>query len=63
MPNSRIGRKESAVRRAEAERGSARGLRTGDYADMSNEKPGENPGRRNPKASRGRFVRPGSVGT
>ena len=35
----------------------------GDYADMSNEKPGENPGRRNPKVSRGRFVRPGSAGT
>ena len=51
------------MRRAEAERESARGLRTGDYADMSNEKYGENPYRRNPKASRGRFVRPGSVGT
>ena len=33
-----------------------------DYADMSNEKPGENPGRRNPKISWGRFVRPGLVG-
>ena len=31
-------------------------------ADMSNEKPGENPGHRNPKVSRGRFVRPGLVG-
>ena len=57
------------MRRDEAVRGSDGGLRTGDYADMSNEtdmsneKPGENPGRRNPKASRGRFVRPGSVGT
>ncbi len=49
--------------RAEAARGSGRGLATSDYADMSNEKPGENPGRRNPKVSRGRFVRPGSVGT
>ena len=29
---------------------------------MSNEKPGENPGRRNPKVSRGRFVRPGLAG-
>lgn len=29
---------------------------------MSNEKPGGNPGRRNPKVSRGRFVRPGSAG-
>ena len=48
------------MRRDEAVRGSDGGLRTGDYADMSNEKPGENPGRRNPKASRGRFVRPGS---
>ena len=49
--------------RAEAARGSGRGPSTSDYADMSNEKPGGNPGRRNPKASRGRFVRPGSVGT
>ena len=51
------------MRRVEAVRGSDGGLRISDYADMSNEKPGENPGRRNPKASRGRFVRPGSVGT
>ena len=51
------------MRRAEAVPETGRGLRTSDYADMSNEKPGENPGRRNPKASRGRFVRPGSVGT
>ena len=51
------------MRRDEAVRGSDGGLRTGDYADMSNEKPSENLGRRNPKASRGRFVRPGSVGT
>ena len=49
--------------RAEAGRASAGGLATSDYADMSNEKPGGNPGRRNPKVSRGRFVRPGSVGT
>ena len=33
-----------------------------DYADMSNEKWGENPHRRNSKVSRGRFVRPGLVG-
>ena len=39
-----------------------RGLYTSDYADMSNEKSGENPGRRNPKISWGRFVRPGLVG-
>ena len=51
------------MRRAEAGRVSAGGLRTSDYADMSNEKPCGNHGRRNPKASRGRFVRPGSVGT
>lgn len=51
------------MRRDEAVRETGGGLRTGDYADMSNEKPGENPGRRNPKVSRGRFVRPGSVGT
>ena len=49
--------------RAEAARGSGRGLATSDYADMSNEKWGGNPHRRNPKVSRGRFVRPGSVGT
>ena len=49
--------------RVEAVRGSGGGLAASDYADMSNEKPGENPGRRNPKVSRGRFVRPGSVGT
>ena len=47
------------MERVEAVRGSGRGLSTSDYADMSNEKPGENPGRRNPKVSRGRFVRPG----
>ena len=47
----------------EAARASGRGASTSDYADMSNEKPGVNPGRRNPKVSRGRFVRPGSVGT
>ena len=51
------------MRRIEAARVSGRGLRTSDYADMSNEKCGGNPHRRNPKASRGRFVRPGSVGT
>ena len=51
------------MERVEAARASGGGLRISDYADMSNEKPGENPGRRNPKASRGRFVRPGSVGT
>ena len=49
--------------RAEAGRASAGGPSTSDYADMSNEKCGGNPHRRNPKASRGRFVRPGSVGT
>ena len=47
---------------AEAVPGTGRGADTSDYADMSNEKPGGNPGRRNPKDSRGRFVRPGSVG-
>ncbi len=49
--------------RGEAVRGSGCGLHTSDYADMSNEKPDGNSGRRNPKASRGRFVRPGLVGT
>ena len=46
----------------EAVRGSGGGLQASDYADMSNEKPGENPGRRNPKVSRGRFVLPGLAG-
>ena len=40
-----------------------RGLYGSDYADMSNEKQGENPCRRNPKVSWGRFVRPGLVGS
>ena len=39
-----------------------RGLYGSDYADMSNDKMGENPIRRNPKVSWGRFVRPGLVG-
>ena len=50
------------ARSVEAVRGSGGGARASDYAGMSNEKPGENPGRRNPKVSRGRFVRPGSAG-
>lgn len=37
-------------------------LHGSDYADMSNEKQGENPCRRNSKVSWGRFVRPGLVG-
>ena len=39
-----------------------RGPHGSDYADMSNEKQGENPCRRNPKGSWGRFVLPGLVG-
>ena len=39
-----------------------RGLHTSENADMSNDKPSENLGRRNPKVSWGRFVRPGLVG-
>ena len=38
------------------------GAHGSENADMSNEKPGENPGRRNSKVSWGRFVPPGSVG-
>jgi hypothetical protein len=38
------------------------GLHGSDYADMSNEKSGENPDRRNPEISWGRFVRPGLGG-
>ena len=56
-------RSESVVSRGEAVRASGGGPLTSDYADMSNEKWGGNPHRRNPKVSRGRFVRPGSVGT
>ena len=40
-----------------------RGPYRSDYADMSNEKQGENPCRRNSKVSWGRFVLPGLVGT
>ena len=68
MPKLEIGLREQtdgrgALHAARSGGGTRRGLHASDYADMSNEKPGENPGRRNPKASRGRFVRPGSVGT
>gem|GEM_PF-2522350 len=49
--------------RGEAVRVSGGGLQASDYADMSNENQGENPWRRNPKVSRGRFVRPGSAGS
>lgn len=67
MPNSRIfrfilgvvGERGMRLEAADASRG---GAHAGDDADMSNEKPGGNPGRRNPKVSRGRFVRPGSAG-
>jgi hypothetical protein len=38
------------------------GLYGSDYADMSNEKQGENPCRRNPKVSWARFVLLGLVG-
>jgi hypothetical protein len=33
------------------------------YAGMSNDKPGENPGRRKPKVSWGRSIRPGLAGS
>ena len=39
-----------------------RGPYGSDYADMSNEKSGENPDRRNPEISWGRFVLPGLAG-
>ena len=52
-----------AFRQARSGGETRRGLAGSDYADMSNEKPGENPGRRNSKVSRGRFVRPGSAGS
>ena len=67
MPKLEIGlRKQTdgrgALQAARSGGGTRRGLPASDYADMSNEKPGENPGRRNPKISWGRFVRPGLVG-
>ena len=40
-----------------------RGLLTREYVDMSNDKPGEIPGRRKPKVSRATFFVPGLVGT
>jgi hypothetical protein len=43
-------------------KGTERGLYGSDHEDMSNEKWGENPHRRNSKVSWGRFVRPGLVG-
>ena len=58
-----LGSGRGACREDRSGRVTDRGLRGSENADMSNEKPGENPGRRNPKVSRGRFVRPGSVGT
>ena len=39
-----------------------RGLYGSDNADMSNENPDENSGRRNPEISWGRFVHSGLVG-
>ncbi len=40
----------------------SRGAATSDYAGMSNDKTGENPVRRKPKVSWGRYIRPGLVG-
>jgi len=40
-----------------------RGVMTREYVDMSNDKPGEIPGRRKPKVSRATFFVPGLVGT
>ena len=42
--------------------GRTAGLIRSENAGVSNEKTGENPVRRKPKVSRGRFVRPGLVG-
>ena len=39
------------------------GVYGSENAGVSNEKTGENPVRRKPKVSRGRFVRPGLVGS
>ena len=38
------------------------GASASDYAGMSNDKTGENPVRRKPKVSWGRYIRPGLVG-
>ena len=51
----------SVVGRRRTERNAGRG--GSENSGMSNEKPGENPGRRKPKVSWGRFVLPGLVGT
>ena len=40
----------------------SRGAAASDYAGMSNDKAGENPARRKPKVSWGRYIRPGLVG-
>lgn len=65
MPKPRILRKQDGRGALHAERSGAvrlRGPHGSDYADMSNDKTGANPVRRNPKISWGRFVRPGLVG-
>jgi hypothetical protein len=40
-----------------------RGAPASENADTSSDKPGENPGRRKPKVSWARFVRPGLAGS
>ena len=51
----------SILRRSQT--GKFGGLDGSENAGVSNEKTGENPVRRKPKVSRGRFVRPGLVGS
>ena len=58
--NSNIGRGAFYTGRREIVR--TLGRYRSENAGVSNEKMGENPIRRKPKVSRGRFVRPGLVG-
>ena len=51
------GSRASSVRRSVTVR--ERGAQTSEDADMSSDKPGENPGRRKPKVSHGHVRRPG----
>ena len=61
MMNIMLVGERSVSRRRRIERESG-GIRS-ENAGMSSEKEGENPSGRKSKVSRGRFVRPGGVGT
>lgn len=59
-PRKRVVGERSSQRRSGTE--TSRGAAASDYAGMSNDKAGENPARRKPKVSWGRYIRPGLVG-